>query len=123
MGVSPSDILHRPIKRLNRLGVSPLTFSTPEFSPNDKVLNNKQIIIVNPDNIRVCSGPDFLPVNPSKVNRIYIPRKYKMLTKQFNWFQLKISEINGNGLRICQNRDSRHDCPVLANLEGELAFS
>ncbi|KAL4586786.1 hypothetical protein LXL04_011430 [Taraxacum kok-saghyz] len=49
------------------------------------------IINGNPGNIRVCSGPDFLPVNPSKVNNLYIPRKYKMLTKQCNWFRLKSS--------------------------------
>ena len=26
-------------------------------------------------------------------------------------------EFNGNGVRICQNRDSRHDCPDLAHLK------
>ena len=31
------------------------------------------------------------------------------------------SEFIGNGLRICQNRDSRHDCPDLAHLKDELA--
>ena len=27
----------------------------------------------------------------------------------------------GNGARFCQNRDSRHGCPDLANLEDKLA--
>ena len=31
------------------------------------------------------------------------------------------SELNGNGSQICQNRDSRHGCPDLANLEDKLA--
>ena len=31
------------------------------------------------------------------------------------------SELNGNSLRICQNRDSRHVCPDLDNLEDKLA--
>ncbi|KAL4572553.1 hypothetical protein LXL04_019333 [Taraxacum kok-saghyz] len=63
-----------------------------------RILKNKRqqggrrvTINVNPGNIRVCSGPDFLPVNPLKVNNLYIRRKYRMLTKQCNWFQLKSS--------------------------------
>ncbi|KAL4562207.1 hypothetical protein LXL04_034405 [Taraxacum kok-saghyz] len=36
---------------------------------------DKIIIDVNPGNILVCSGPNFLPVNASKVNNLYIPRK------------------------------------------------
>ena len=31
------------------------------------------------------------------------------------------SELNGNSLQFCQNRDSRHGCPDLANLEEKLA--
>ena len=31
------------------------------------------------------------------------------------------SELNGNRYQICQNRDSRHGCPDLANLEDKLA--
>ncbi|KAL4564887.1 hypothetical protein LXL04_028963 [Taraxacum kok-saghyz] len=52
----------------------------------------KIIINVNSGNLRFCSGPDFLPVNPSNVNKLYIYG----------------NELNGNSLQICQNRDSRH---------------
>ena len=30
-------------------------------------------------------------------------------------------DFYGNDARFCQNRDSRHDCPDLANLEDKLA--
>ena len=30
-------------------------------------------------------------------------------------------DLNGNGSQICKNRDSRHGCPDLANLEDKLA--
>ena len=30
-------------------------------------------------------------------------------------------DFYGNGARFCQNRDSRHGCPVLAHLEDKLA--
>ena len=30
------------------------------------------------------------------------------------------SELNGNGSQICQNRDNRRGCPVLATLKGKL---
>ncbi|KAL4583299.1 hypothetical protein LXL04_007869 [Taraxacum kok-saghyz] len=47
--------------------------------PSSLEVQENVIIDVNPGNIRVCSGPDFLPVNPSKVNKLYIPRKYKIV--------------------------------------------
>ncbi|KAL4591365.1 hypothetical protein LXL04_004324 [Taraxacum kok-saghyz] len=46
-----------------------------------------------PGNLWACSEPDFLPVNPSKLNKLYISRKYKVLSKHGNWFQVKSSNL------------------------------
>ncbi|KAL4574459.1 hypothetical protein LXL04_021291 [Taraxacum kok-saghyz] len=46
---------------------------------------------VNFGNLQVCSGPGFLPVNPSTMSKHYLFRTYRMSSKQCNWFQLKSS--------------------------------
>ncbi|KAL4562225.1 hypothetical protein LXL04_034423 [Taraxacum kok-saghyz] len=49
------------------------------------------IIDVNPGNIRVCSGPDFLPAHSTSEDKLDISGNYRELSKFGNWFQLNCS--------------------------------
>ncbi|KAL4557372.1 hypothetical protein LXL04_035548 [Taraxacum kok-saghyz] len=45
----------------------------------------------NPGNIRVCSGPDFLPAHPTSEDTLDIYKNYRGLSEFGNWFQLNCS--------------------------------